>query len=73
MVKFDVTKAVREILEGDVWQALEAFLIELEAAGASQKTVRAYKYGISDFLKFARKNYVRELSIDDYSRWRLER
>lgn len=73
MVKFDVTKAAREILEGDVWQALEAFLIELEAAGASQKTVRAYKYGISDFLKFTRKNYVRELSIDDYSRWRLER
>jgi len=56
-----------------VWQALEVFLTELEAAGASQKTVRAYRYGISDFLKFANKNYVRELSIEDYNKWRLER
>ncbi|MEM0025158.1 MAG: tyrosine-type recombinase/integrase [Zestosphaera sp.] len=73
MVKFDVAEATKEVLEGDVWQALEAFLTELEAAGASQKTVRAYKYGIKDFLKFANKHYVKELSIDDYNRWRLER
>lgn len=73
MVKFDMIKAAKDVLEGDVWQALEEFLTELEAAGASQKTVRAYKYGIKDFLKFTNKNYVKELSIDDYNRWRLER
>ncbi len=73
MVKFEIARATREVLEGDIWQALEEFLVELEAAGASQKTIRAYRYGIKDFLKFTRKSYVKELSIDDYNKWRLER
>lgn len=73
MVKFEIASAPEEVLESDVWQALEMFLTELEAAGASQKTIRAYRYGISDFLKFTNKNYVKELSINDYNTWRLER
>lgn len=73
MVRFDLTEASKEVLEGDVWYALEAFLTELEAAGASGKTVRAYRYGIMDFLRFVNRSYVKELSLEDYNRWRLER
>lgn len=73
MVRFDLASASRDVLAGDVWYALEVFLTELEAAGASAKTVRAYRYGITDFLKFSGKNLVKELSVEDYNKWRLDR
>ncbi|MEM0014907.1 MAG: tyrosine-type recombinase/integrase [Zestosphaera sp.] len=73
MVRFDLAGASRDVLESDVWHALEVFLTELEAAGASAKTVRAYRYGITNFLKFLGKNLARELSVEDYNRWRLDR
>ena len=73
MVKFELPPPPEGISNYSVWDALEEFLIALQSAGASDKTVKAYKVGISDFLKFTCKEYVRDLSIRDYIRWRLER
>ncbi len=73
LTKFELPEAPDDIKEWGVWDALEEFLIALEAAGASPKTVRAYRAGISDFLRFAGKERVGDLSLRDYTRWRVER
>ncbi|MCD6323572.1 MAG: tyrosine-type recombinase/integrase, partial [Desulfurococcales archaeon] len=62
-----------DVAELGVWEALEEFLMSLEAAGASEKTVKAYRAGISDFLKFVGKEKVRDLRVGDFTRWKLER
>lgn len=53
--------------------ALEEFLANLEAAGASPSTVRSYRYAIKDFLEFTGKVYVEELSPQDFTSWRIRR
>ncbi|MCD6428405.1 MAG: tyrosine-type recombinase/integrase [Desulfurococcales archaeon] len=73
MVKFELPPPPEDIREFNVWDALEEFLLSLEAAGASPKTIKAYRAGISDFLRFAGKEKVGELSYRDFTRWRLER
>lgn len=51
----------------------EEFLANLEASGASSSTVKAYKYAIKDFIEFTGKKYVDELTISDFTAWRLKR
>jgi len=61
------------VKELNVWDALEEFLTALRASGISEKTVKAYRAGISDFLKFCGKNRVSELSVNDVLKWRVFR
>lgn len=48
-------------------------MANLEAAGASQNTVKAYRYAIKDFVEFTGKNYVSELTPQDFTGWRIRR
>ncbi len=73
MVKFELPDPPEDVKELSVWDALEEFLLSLEAAGASSKTVKAYKAGISDFLRFTGKELVSELSYRDFTKWRINR
>ena len=73
MVKFELPPPPEGVSELSVWDALEEFLLSLEAAGASPKTVKAYRAGITDFLKFVGKERVGELNYRDFTRWRLDR
>ncbi len=73
MVKFDLPPPPEYIKELSVWEALEEFLVALQSAGASDKTVKAYRAGITDFLRFASKELVSELNLRDYTKWRLKR
>lgn len=57
----------------DIGLAVEEFLANLEAAGASQSTVKAYKYAIKDFVEFVGKTRVDELTPQDFTAWRLKR
>ncbi len=73
MVRFELPEASEEIREKSLLEALEIFLTYLEGAGASSKTVRAYKYGIKDFIKFVNKERVKDLVPEDFNKWKLER
>ncbi len=73
MVKFDLLPPPEDIRDWNVWDALEEFLVSLAASGASDKTLKAYRAGISDFLKFAGKELVKELSHKDFTAWRIKR
>lgn len=73
MVKFELPPPPEDIKEWGVWEALEEFLLGMAASGASDKTVKAYRAGISDFLKFVNKSLVKELNYYDFTKWRLER
>ena len=73
VVKFELPEPPEDVKEFSVWDALEEFLLSLEAAGASEKTVKAYRAGISDFLKFTGKERVGDLNYRDFTRWRLDR
>ncbi len=73
MVRFELPEVSGEVSELGVWEALEEFLLSLEASGASEKTVKAYRAGISDFLRFTGKEMVKDLRVTDFTRWKLER
>jgi integrase/recombinase XerD len=45
----------------------------LRSSGASEKTVKAYRAGISDFIKFCGKGFVKEVTVNDVIKWRLSR
>lgn len=57
----------------DINAVIEEFLADLEAAGASQSTVKAHKYAIKDFIEFVGKKYTDELTPQDFTSWRIKR
>ncbi|HIC98618.1 MAG TPA: integrase [Pyrodictiaceae archaeon] len=69
MVKFDLPPPPRGILEKSNNEILEAFLSALLAAGASEKTVKAYRVAIQDFLEFVGGKHLRDVTEDDVQRW----
>ncbi|PUA33463.1 MAG: hypothetical protein B7O98_03340 [Zestosphaera tikiterensis] len=73
MVRFELPEAPEEVREESLWKALEVFLTYLEGTGASPKTVKAYKHGIKDFIKFINKEKVKDLTPEDFNKWKLER
>ncbi len=73
MVKFELPPPPDYIKELTVWEALEEFIVALQSAGASDKTVKAYKAGITDFLRFIGKELVSDINLRDYTKWRLAR
>ncbi len=73
MVRFELPDPDEGIAEYKLSEALEEFLLSLEAAGASEKTIKAYKAGISDFIKFVKDKRVNEVSPSDFTKWKLHR
>lgn len=73
MTRYELPPPPEGISELSVWDALEEFLLSLRSSGISEKTIKSYRIGISDFLKFCDKRYVKELSVNDVIKWRLTR
>ncbi|ADI32402.1 site-specific tyrosine recombinase/integron integrase [Staphylothermus hellenicus] len=71
--KIDLGKAPDGILELDNKDILEEFIFALEAAGASEDTVRAYRSAIKDFLEFLGEKPLRNVSLRDIILWRNHR
>ncbi len=73
MVKFELDPPPPGILERDNDEILELFLDALRAAGANEKTVKAYRAAIRDFLDFIGGKPLREVTQEDVLRWRADR
>ncbi|MEM0361800.1 MAG: tyrosine-type recombinase/integrase [Sulfolobales archaeon] len=73
MTRYQLPPPSDSISELSVWDALEEFLLSLRSSGVSEKTIKSYRAGISDFLKFCGKQYVKEISVNDVIKWRLAR
>ena len=73
MTRFDLPPPPPGILERSNLEAMEAFLAALAAAGASPKTVKAYRAAISDFLSFIGDKRLREVTSSDVSAWIYDR
>ncbi|MEM1982496.1 MAG: tyrosine-type recombinase/integrase [Sulfolobales archaeon] len=73
MTRYELPPPSDGISELSVWDALEEFLLSLKSSGVSDKTIKSYRIGVSDFLKFCGKQYVKELSAGDVVKWRLTR
>lgn len=73
MTRFDLPPPPPGILERSNREAMEAFLAALAAAGASPKTVKAYRAAISDFLSFIGGKPLREVTSSDVSAWIYDR
>ena len=73
MVKFELDPPPPDILERSNEEILELFLDALRAAGANEKTVKAYRAAITDFLSFIGDKPLREVTQEDVLRWRSER
>jgi len=69
VVRFDLPPPPRGILEKANSEILEAFLAALLAAGASEKTVKAYRAAIQDFLEFIGDKRLRDVGDEDVQRW----
>jgi len=69
VVKFDLPPPPRGILDKSNSEVLEAFLNALRAAGASEKTVKAYRAAIMDFLRFIGGKRLSEVSDEDVLSW----
>lgn len=73
MVRFDLPPPPPGLLAKGNREVLEAFLAALAAAGASEKTVKAYRAAISDFLEYIGDKPLREVSDTDVAGWVYER
>ncbi len=69
MVRFDLPPPPPGILEKSNEEVLEAFLSALLAAGASEKTVKAYRAAIRDFLRFIGGKRLRDVTEADVLAW----
>ncbi|WP_244403943.1 site-specific tyrosine recombinase/integron integrase [Pyrolobus fumarii] len=72
-MRFELDPPPPGILERSNDEILELFLEALRAAGASEKTVKAYRSAITDFLEFIGDKPLREVTQEDVLRWRAER
>ncbi|ABN70257.1 phage integrase family protein [Staphylothermus marinus F1] len=68
--KIDLGKAPDGILELDNKDILEEFIFTLEAAGASEDTIKAYRSAIKDFLEFLGEKPLRDITLRDIILWR---
>jgi integrase/recombinase XerD len=73
LTKFDLPPPPSDILSKTNTEIVEAFLASLAAAGASPKTVKAYRAALYDFLEFIGDKPIREISSSDVSAWIYER
>jgi integrase/recombinase XerD len=73
MTKFELIGPSEDILSGSLQDAMEEFLSQLRASGASERTIRSYRAAIKDFISIVGNKRVSELNEKDVQRWRLER
>jgi len=73
VTRFDLPPPPPGILEKSNSEALEAFLAALAAAGASPKTVKAYRAAILDFLEWLGGKPLREATSSDVAAWIYDR
>ncbi|WP_434731656.1 site-specific tyrosine recombinase/integron integrase [Thermogladius sp. KZ2Tp1] len=69
----DVGKASDDILGLPNEGIVQEFLAVLEASGASQETVKAYRSALADFLSFIGNKPLREVTLRDIVSWRNDR
>jgi integrase/recombinase XerD len=69
----DVGKAPEDILSLPNEDIVNEFLAVLEASGASQDTIKAYKSALYDFISFLKGKPLREVTLRDVVAWRNER
>jgi len=73
LTRFDLPPPPPGILERSNEEVMEAFLAALAAAGASPKTLKAYRAAISDFLAWLGGRRLAEVSSSDVAAWVYER
>ncbi|MEM2203017.1 MAG: site-specific integrase [Sulfolobales archaeon] len=73
MTKFEIPRASEEMLDLTLEDVLEEFLVQLRAAGASEKTIRSYRAAVKDLVKVVGNKKVSELTERDIQTWRLTR
>ncbi len=73
MVKFDLGPPPSDILEKPNEEIVEEFIAALISAGASEKTAKVYRAAIMDFIDFIGNKPLREVTIDDVRKWRIDR
>jgi len=73
MVKFELPEPSIDPKNMSLKDAMDEFLLGLEASGASEKTVKAYRAAIADFIKYVNKNRVSSLNPKDFTQWKLNR
>ena len=73
MTKFDLPGAPEWIYTADLEQAMDEFLSQLRASGASERTIRSYRAAIMDLISIIGNKKVSELDEKDIQLWRLER
>jgi len=73
LTKFDLPPPPPNARDMRIGEAIEAFLAALAAAGASAKTVRAYRAALRDFLEFVGNRAVREIGASDVAGWVYDR
>ena len=61
------------MISKDPREVLEVFLTALRAAGASEKTIKAYRAGVLDFLRFINFKKLSEVSTNDVIRWKTHK
>jgi integrase/recombinase XerD len=69
LTKFDLPPPPDDILNRSLREAAELFLTALAAAGASPKTVKAYRAAINDFVSFVGEKKVSEVTSSDVASW----
>jgi len=69
----DVGKAPEDILSLPNEDIVNEFLAVLEASGASQDTIKAYRSALFDFILFLKGKPLREVTLRDVVAWRNER
>ncbi|GAY26482.1 hypothetical protein ATG_16860 [Desulfurococcaceae archaeon AG1] len=73
MTKFEIPRASEEMLNLTLEEVLEEFLVQLRAAGASEKTIRSYRAAVKDLVKVVGNKKASELTERDIQVWRLTR
>ncbi len=73
MVKFDLGPPPDGILDKPNEEIVEEFIAALISAGASEKTAKVYRAAIMDFIEFIGNKPLREVTLDDVRRWRIDR
>ncbi len=73
-MRIEIDRIDRETLENnDTKTLIEMFLETLEASGANEKTIRAYRSALNDFFTFVNWKHPKDIRPEDIAKWRIDR